>query len=238
MPPQISESYAAPYLRWGLLLEDHPGARYQFELVVGTEMDPNPIPSEFGGDRKFCVATIHFPASSGLASVSAYKPANDGSADEWNTLCSKALGRALKKAGYPDDMKDLKALLLWRQRNAEMEAVMSGSSPAAITSGGEGSTMGALPAGPSNVEDALDDAGVSDPEQVSGDDVPVDAEIVGEEVDELREMVTELVEGLNDKEFENFDGFLETIEAPSSPADMTHSQLSDALAWLDPDKAA
>lgn len=128
MAAQISETYASPALRLGLLLEDHPKARVEYALVSGEEAG---IPAEYGGSGKFCQATIIFPESTGIAPVVAHKKAekprsSEDPADAWNTMCTKTLGRALKKAGYPDDTKDLKALVLWRQRQVEINAIAAG----------------------------------------------------------------------------------------------------------------
>lgn len=232
----ISESYASPGLRWGLLLEDQPGATYTFELLRGVDFPVNPIPEGFGGDRDFCVCTITFPPETGKSAVSAYKPAGaQGDPEGWNVTCTKTLGRALKKAGYPDDLKDLKALLLWRQRTAETQAIMSGSAHLALDSG-EPAPQRALPAAP--VEDALDEAAVSNGERVSGDDAGDDEPVDAEVVEDRSETVEELVEGLSDKEFENYKGFLETIGAPVKIAEMSENQLDDVLSWLDPDGKA
>lgn len=120
--PDISATYASPGLRWGLLLEDHPNATRSFTYGTAAEYD---VPAQYGGDRPVCVATIDF--GSDRPPVTAYKLiAEQGDPDAWNLLCTKTLGRALKAAGYPDDMQDLKALVLWRQRNAEVEAIEGG----------------------------------------------------------------------------------------------------------------
>lgn len=156
---QISESYASPGLRLGLLLEDHPQATYEFHLRTGDEIG---VPDEYGGgDRKFCVCTITF--GEGRAPVEAWKPvAGNGTPDEWNILCTKTLGRALKRAGYPDDLHDLKALVLWRQREAEIAAIKAGSLPLDVP---RANAIAALPsADPMQV--ALDEAGVTDAEEV------------------------------------------------------------------------
>jgi len=158
MAGQISESYASPGLRWGLILEDHPGTTFHFELMAGTEIPDVAVPEQYGGRSNFCVATIRFPVESGLADVVAYKSVpSEGTADEWNVLCTKTLGRALKRAGYPDDLHDLKALVLWRQRNAEVAAIAVGGGQLALGSGAE-------------VTAALEAAAVSDPSAVAGDD--------------------------------------------------------------------
>jgi hypothetical protein len=129
--------YASPSLRWGLLLEDHPEAHVTFDCRLGTELG---IPSAMGGDEQFVVATIHFPPGTGKPDAIGYKPLSAGTkrsgdhdSDVWNVLCTKALGRALKRAGYPDNLNDLKALVLWRQRDAEINAIRAGTANLALT---------------------------------------------------------------------------------------------------------
>jgi hypothetical protein len=232
----ISESYASPGLRWGLLLEDHPGAKYEFTLAKGSDFPENPIPAEFGGDRSYCLCSISFPPASGKSQVYAYKPSGEsGDPDTWNVICTKTLGRALKKAGYPDDLKDLKALLLWRQRTAETAAIAAGSfhgeigaahpAPAEIGPGQRPE--------PKSIEAALDDAAQSTPTGQSVDDDTVDAVLVDDDDDRVA-LIRELVDGLTDREYENYKGFLDTIKAPNDPGEMTAQQVDDVLAWLDP----
>lgn len=219
---QISPDYASPGLRLGLLLHDHPDATYHFELKKGTDLG---IPAEFGGDGNFCLATIEF--GDRRAPASAWKPVpQKGDPELWNTLQTKTLGRALKKAGYPDDLKDLKALLLWRQRGAEIEAITSGTQQLAIastTTRPQGS-LGAGAAASDELEEALD-AAASD----EGDDAEIEAEI-----DDRADLVVELVEGLDGRTAANFRAYLSSIKAPEDPHAMTSDQLTDVLAWLDP----
>ena len=158
---QLSPTYASPGLRWGLALEDHPGAWVEFTESTGKELG---IPaSAGGGDEAFCVATINFPDGSGRKPVVGYKPLKskikgelDHPSDRWNILCTKALGRALKRAGYPDDMTDLKALVVWRQRDAEIRAIGAGTAQLALA--------------PAQPERALEAAAKSSPEAVGSDD--------------------------------------------------------------------
>jgi len=127
------ENFASPGLRWGLLLVDHPGATHEFNLVKGTDIG---FPKQFGGEKDFCLCTINFPERDGEqhAPVSASKEAEikRGESDEWVVICTKTLGRALKKAGYPDDLEDLKDLMLWRKQNAQVSAIVSGTPQLAI----------------------------------------------------------------------------------------------------------
>lgn len=222
---QISESYASPGLRLGLLLEDHPDATYTFDLVSG---DAIGVPSSYGGGKQFCLCTIRFGA--GRAEVTAWKPVADkGTPDEWNILCTKTLGRALKRAGYPDDLHDLKALVLWRQRDAEIAAIKAGTQTLALPTA---NAIAALPeADP--VQAALDAAGTSDAEAVGGDEVDYETgEIVGDNPEEIA-MLTELIGGLDAKESKAFAAFAKTINAPTDPALMTEQDRADILAWLD-----
>ncbi len=169
--PEISASYASPGLRWGLLVDDHPGAHHTFELVAGADLG---IPPDFGGAGQFCVATIIFPADSGREPVRGWKPAPArGSADDWNVLCTKTLGRALKKAGYPDHLPDLRALVHWRQRNAEVAVIAAGMTPLAIEAGQDDEALDENQR-PIRVANDDDDAEVP----VGHDDEAEDAELV------------------------------------------------------------
>lgn len=156
----ISPTYASPGLRWGLALEDHPGAYVAFHESPGTDLG---IPEKHGGNDAFCVATIHFPEGSGRLPVIGYKALSskikgelDHPSDRWNILCTKALGRALKRAGYPDDLPDLKALVVWRQRDAEIRAITAGTAQVQLAAADPGR--------------ALESAAKVDPEATSRDD--------------------------------------------------------------------
>lgn len=158
--PALPESYASPGLRVGLLLDDHPAAVITYREAPGAEVG---VPAGWGDDQPVIVCRIERP---GYPDVEGYKPVEGKhDPDNWNTLSTKALGRALKRAGYPDDMRDLKALVLWRQRNAEVTATLGGS------------TVPALPAGVDPETGELEAAGRADPEDVGGDDV-TEAEVV------------------------------------------------------------
>jgi len=121
---EVPDSYASPWLRWSLLLTDHPDAKQEFTLQHGTDTG---VPADFGGDDQLCVATVTVP---GQGRFLGYKEiprsARDRDPDTWNLLCAKALGRALKRAGYPSDLQDLKALMLWRRRNEEIRVLGHG----------------------------------------------------------------------------------------------------------------
>lgn len=190
----ISQSYASPGLRWGLILEDHPAVEVQFDVMDGEELG---IPERLGGGagQEFCVAHIIFPAETGRLPIIGYKSLDatpKGKADDfhesdvWNTLCTKALGRALKRAGYPDDTADLKMLILWRQRDAEIGAIRSGTAGLALP--------------PAQIEKALDAAGKAQG-HVGADDGIAEGVLVeddeaeppsAEDKDELRRAITAL----------------------------------------------
>lgn len=174
----MKDGYASPGLRWGLLLEDHPEAEYEFSTALAQDFG---VPTDFGGDALVCVATIKRP---GLPDVVAWKaPGPEGrghgqderSPDGWNILQTKTLGRALKRAGYPDDMPSLKALVLWRRRNAEVGAITAGVALAELGPGAH--TEKAEQA--EGETDDLDKAAVADPEEASPDDSGIiDANVV------------------------------------------------------------
>lgn len=212
---QISESYASPGLRLGLLLEDHPQATYEFHLRTGDEIG---VPDEYGGgDRKFCVCTITF--DEGRASVEAWKPVSgNGTPDEWNILCTKTLGRALKRAGYPDDLHDLKALVLWRQREAEIAAIKAGSLPLEVP---RANAIAALPSA-DPMQAALDQAGVTDAEEVGEDDALADEESLA--------IIADLEDGLNAKDRKVYDAFRDQIGVVGAP---NPEQAEKILGWFD-----
>jgi hypothetical protein len=217
----ISEFYASPGLRLGLLLEDHPEATYDFQLVAGSDVG---VPDKFGGDKQFCLATIRFPA--GRSDVTAWKPVPaSGSPDEWNILCTKTLGRALKRAGYPDDLKDLKALVLWRQRDAEIAAIRGGAELTVQSA----NTIAALPSA-DPMQLALDQAGVTSDEAIGGDEEPdAFADVVD---DETLDQITELMDGLNPTEEKVFLAFLKKLGVTN----LIYATATDAeaiLGWFD-----
>jgi hypothetical protein len=218
---QISESYASPGLRLGLLLEDHPGAIYDFDLVTGTEVG---IPEAYGGDRKFCLCTIRFPGPD-RADVTAWKPVGaSGSPDEWNVLCTKTLGRALKRAGYPDDLKDLKALVLWRQRTAEIGAIEAGTAQLALA---PASQQEAAPH-TDEMQRALSAAAVATSGAVGSDD--------RSGTDEDVAMLLELVAGLEDSPVDKqaFEHFCDQIGVQVGGA-LTQREVDQLLGWFDDD---
>jgi len=191
------ETYASPGLRWGLLLEDHPKATHDFDMKDGKDLG---VPDSYGGGGKFCVCTLRIPGQEPLV---AYKPVKGrGEPDEWVVACTKTLGRALKKAGYPDDLKDLKALVLWRQRDAEITAIRNGAGIDALGSGGKvEEAIAEIEAAPPT--HAGDDGDIDVIEHDDTDDAPasrddLDSEVVDAEiVDDSPEVPTEKAQALN-----------------------------------------
>ena len=122
----IAEDYVSPSVRWGLLKQDYPQAVVEFSHCKGSEIG---IPPKFGGDEEYCVASILLRPTDQLP-ITGYKPFSDAqtrkgdhSSDAWNVLCTKALGRALKRAGYADTASEMRVLVQYKQRLAEHEAI-------------------------------------------------------------------------------------------------------------------
>lgn len=105
-------------LRWGLLLEELPGATYTPEVVDAADVG---IDTDFCGSTRVCRVTIEFPDGrapvSGWQEVGASATKTPGAFD---TVTMSALDRALTNAGYPPDVEDLRFLMRWRFRKAEV----------------------------------------------------------------------------------------------------------------------
>jgi hypothetical protein len=110
------EDYLSTSIRWAMFKADWPDATVDFS--EGTAADVG-IPSSFTKkDEKLCVAKVsRFTGDDRV--ITAFKSQGDvrgaKDTDSWHALCSKAMGRALKKAGYPDTMSDLKILMKFRE---------------------------------------------------------------------------------------------------------------------------
>ena len=135
---QIAEDYVSPSVRWGLLKQDYPQAVVEFTHATGAEIG---IPEKFGGTEEYCVAQILLRPDDALP-VIGYKPVsdakqnkNDHASDAWNVLCTKALGRALKRAGYADTASEMKLVVQYKQRLAEHDAISGGSQVHSDTQG-------------------------------------------------------------------------------------------------------
>lgn len=202
--PAIPVTYASPGLRWGLFLEDNPGAYVEFgvETGEGLGIPPHLLKSP---DELFVTATIYFPKPTGWpappdrppvmgykALASEIKGALDHPSDRYNTMCTKALGRALKRAGYPDSTVDLKALVHWRQREAEIGAITAGTSSIEIPAAQVGAAIDA--AGMAELGDGGgDDGNAPDEGVVSGSTVSEAVEVATEaDVQALREAISAL----------------------------------------------
>ena len=122
----IAEDYVSPSVRWGLLKQDYPDAVVEFNHGNG---DVIGIPDKFGGGEDYCIASIRLRPTD-TTPIIGYKQfsdaqirKNDHPSDAWNVLCTKALGRALKRAGYADTASEMRVLVQYKQRLAEHEAI-------------------------------------------------------------------------------------------------------------------
>jgi hypothetical protein len=131
----------------------------------------------------------------------------------------------LKRAGYPDDLKDLKALVLWRQRDAEIAAIRGGAELTVQSA----NTIAALPSA-DPMQLALDQAGVTSDEAIGGDEEPdAFADVVD---DETLDQITELMDGLNPTEEKVFLAFLKKLGVTN----LIYATATDAeaiLGWFD-----
>lgn len=117
------EDYISTSLRWAMFKSDWPDATVEF--TEGNTSDAG-IPVSFSKkDEKVVIATITRYADDNRPIVG-YKTQSDARSrdtDAWNVLCSKAMGRALKKAGYPDTMTDMKVFMRYREATGKAVAV-------------------------------------------------------------------------------------------------------------------
>ena len=109
------EDYLSTSIRWAMFKSDWPDATVEFSEGKASDVG---IPQGFSKQGELlCIAKLSRFAGDTQV-VTTYKSQNDvrGSkdTDSWHALCSKAMGRALKKAGYPDTQKDLKMLMDFR----------------------------------------------------------------------------------------------------------------------------
>lgn len=108
------DDYISTSLRWSMFKADWPDATVEFS--EGTAADAG-IPASFSKkDEKVCIATVvRFKGDTPFIGYKSFADAKGRDTDAWNVLCSKAMGRALKKAGSPDNMNDLKVLMRFRE---------------------------------------------------------------------------------------------------------------------------
>lgn len=108
------EDYISTSLRWSMFKADWPDATVEF--MEGTAVDAG-IPASFSKkDERVCIATVtRFLGDTPFIGYKSVSDAKGRDTDAWNVLCSKAMGRALKKAGVSDSMTDLKVLMRFRE---------------------------------------------------------------------------------------------------------------------------
>ncbi len=175
----IPTDYVSVNLRKSFLYEDHPEAEVKIDSCSAADLG---IPPEFHDTEKFrpffVRATILIPgrkAVVGFKEVPWKTRTKDGKTidlvldpEVFRKLGTNALGRALKDAGYPDKLPEFTALVTWRKRNIELEAMRHGP-VAAIEAGDE-------------MRAALTKAAVADPVDEHPDDDGDDATEVEAEV--------------------------------------------------------
>lgn len=195
---EISASYVSPILRWSFAREDRPDRTLDYTVIPVAESGVHPA---FVGDTEWFIrATIHTPGepdAEGLKAVPKFEsrwvnrvkqqvPA-EMDHEALVVLQTKALGRACKALGYPDDLADFRAMVLWRQRNREV--ALLGTMPLAALPAAVGQTeakldeamgraaqpVAAAGPGPMSAHDVLDvdSSEPTDPAKLSDDDITV-----------------------------------------------------------------
>lgn len=128
------EDYLSTSVRWAMFKADWPDGAIEFTESTPAEIG---IPSSFSKkDEKICVATVtRFTGDD--RPIVAYKAESDvrgaRDTDSWHALCSKAMGRAMKKAGYPDTMSDLRILMKFREAKDGVKRVEAVQTPVVET---------------------------------------------------------------------------------------------------------
>lgn len=188
----IPATYAGAWMRWALYLHDHPNASEPtFEVVDGADprvavppafspMGPEPGTGEIvpqlyvvctlnpgdGGRCEYAWKEIPFT----VKSYGKFLPF-ERTPENWRKVSASALGRALKEAGYPDDTRELHAVVTWRRRDIELRALAAGApvdpEEATVAAGRTGQT------------DEHPDVEPEHPDPAA----PEDAEVVGEAVE-------------------------------------------------------
>jgi hypothetical protein len=156
--------YASPALRWAMLLEDHPTAK----VTYGTQSaDDGGIPEDW---RENCqgLVTASIDFGDGREPITAWKEVPEtewikGKKQDFEKnpenlvkLRTQALGRALKQAGYPDGIDDLRPLITWRRRLLELQAVANGRELPPAPPIDEALPASGLPTPDADREDVLD----------------------------------------------------------------------------------
>jgi hypothetical protein len=120
---------------------DWPDATVEF--TEGTAAEAG-VPASFSKkDEKVCIATVtRFKGDTPFIGYKSISDAKGRDTDAWNVLCSKAMGRALKKAGSPDNMNDLKVLMRFREaigtaKKVETKAAPQVEAKAAVIAGAQ-----------------------------------------------------------------------------------------------------
>lgn len=137
----LPDDYAGPTLRLGLWFDDHPGGTVSFAAGKVSDFDAS-IPESWGGGMEAIGCTLTAPNGeswTGWKEVPATIQTRQGqrpqpkNPEEFVGFQTKALGRALKRAGYPDGTGDLAELLRWRLVKHEIARGNGQNAVAALT---------------------------------------------------------------------------------------------------------
>jgi hypothetical protein len=126
------DDYISTSLRWSMFKADWPDATVEFSEGVASDAG---VPASFSKkDEKVCIASVtRFTGDTPFVGYKSVSDAKGRDTDAWNVLCSKAMGRALKKAGSPDNMNDLKVLMRFREAIGTAKKVETKAAPAVET---------------------------------------------------------------------------------------------------------
>ena len=124
------DDYISTSLRWSMFKADWPDATVEFSEGVASDAG---VPASFSKkDEKVCIASVtRFAGDTPFIGYKSVSDAKGRDTDAWNVLCSKAMGRALKKAGSPDNMNDLKVLMRFREAIGTAKKLESKTTPSA-----------------------------------------------------------------------------------------------------------